>query len=329
MKAWQSPETPGVDALRLVDIEQPAPRANELLVRVQAAALNFSDLLMIDGVYQIRPDRPFTPGQEIAGTVVEAGSETGFARGSRVAGKVPWGGFAEYALLRADMAIRLPDETGFATAAALPVAYTTAVVALVEDAAIRESDTVLIHAAAGGVGLAAVQIAKAYGAKIVAAVTGSRKCDLVRSQGADVVVDYETGDFVKAANEATAGRGVDIVLDTVGGEITRRSLRCLAWKGQLLITGFSSGTIPEIPANRLLLKRAVARGVYWDHDRDPEMVTRCTRSLMEFLRANRIAPVVHDQYELDDLPRALEDLKSGRSTGKLALNTDRKRASGR
>lgn len=329
MKAWRSPETPGIGALRLVDVERPAPEANELLVRVRAAALNFSDLLMIDGVYQIRPDRPFTPGQEIAGTVVEAGSETGFARGSRVAGKAPWGGFAEYALLRADMAIRVPDETGFATAAALPVAYTTAFVALVEDAAVRESDTVLIHAAAGGVGLAAVQIAKAHGAKVVAAATGSRKCDLVRSHGADVVVDYETGDFVAAANEATAGCGADIVLDTVGGEITLRSLRCLAWKGQLLVTGFSSGTIPEIPANRLLLKRAVARGVYWNHDRDPEMVARCTRSLIELLRANRIAPVVHDRYGLNDLPRALEDLKSGRSTGKLALNTDRERPSGR
>lgn len=329
MKAWQSPETPGIGALRFVDIERPAPRAGELLVRVRAAALNFSDLLMIDGIYQIRPDRPFTPGQEIAGTVVEAGSETGFAPGSRVAGKVPWGGFAEYALLRADMAIRLPDETGLATGAALPVAYTTAVVALVEDAAIRESDTVLIHAAAGGVGLAAVQIAKAHGAKVVAAVTGSRKCDLVRSHGADVVVDYQTGDFVADVAEATAGRGADIVLDTVGGEITRRSLRCLAWKGQLLVVGFSSGTIPEIPANRLLLKRAVARGVYWDHDRDPEMVARCTRSLIELVRANRIAPVVHDRYALGELPRALEDLKSGRSTGKLALNADRKIASGR
>ena len=329
MKAWQSPETPGIGALRLVDVERPAPSASEVLVKVRAAALNFSDLLMIDGVYQIRPDRPFTPGQEIAGTVVEAGSETGFGPGCRVAGKVPWGGFAEYAVLRSDMAIRLPDETGFATAAALPVAYTTAFVALVEDAAIRETYTVLIHAAAGGVGLAAVQIANAYGAKIVAAATGSRKCDLVRSQGADVVVDYETGDFAAAANEATAGRGVDVVLDTVGGEITRRSLRCLARKGQLLITGFSSGTIPEIPANRLLLKRAVARGVYWDHDRDPEMVARCTRSLMDLIRADRIAPVVRDHYEPNDLPRALEDLKSGRSTGKLVLNADRKRPSGR
>ena len=319
MKAWQSPEEAGIAALRRVETAIPGPGANEIVVEVGAAALNFSDLLMIDGVYQVRPDRPFTPGQEIAGTVHECGSQARFATGQRVAGKVPWGGFAEYAVLRADMAIAMPNEIELGHAVALPVVYTTALVALVEEAGIRPGDTVLIHAAAGGVGLAAVQIARAYGARVIAAATGAKKCDLVRAHGADIVVDYGAADFVAAVADATGGKGADIVLDSVGGEVTRNSLRCLAWEGQLLIVGFSSGEIPQIPANRLLLRRAVARGIYWDHDRDAEMIARCTRTLIELCLEGRIRPVIDDSYGFDDLPRALEDLKAGRSVGKLVV----------
>ena len=320
MRAWQSPEDKGTAALSVVTAPIPAPGDNELLVRVDAAALNFSDLLMIDGIYQIRPDRPFTPGQEIAGTVVEAGSTSGFAAGARVAGKVLWGGFAEYAILRADMAIVLPDDIGAAAGAALPVVYTTAMVALVEDAKIQSGDTVLIHAAAGGVGLAAVQIAKACGARVIAAATGPEKCALVAANGADVAIDYKADDFAEIVMATTDGKGADIILDSVGGEITAKSLRCIAWQGQLLIVGFSSGEIPKIAANRLLLRRAVARGIYWDHDRDADMVARCTEKLIEFCLDGRIRPVVSDGYGFDDLPLALDDLRAGGSVGKLVLN---------
>ncbi len=305
MQAWQSPTEPGIAALRLVETAIPRPRANEIVVEIDAAALNFSDLLMIDGVYQIRPERPFTPGQEVAGTVSQCGSESGFAPGARVAGKVLWGGFAEFAVLRSDMAIAVPDAIDLGHAVALPVVYTTALVALVEDAGIGDGDTVLIHAAAGGVGLAAVQIAKAYGARVIAAATGPEKCAVVHAQGADVVVDYRTQDFVAAVAAATDGAGADIILDSVGGEVTRKSLRCLAWQGQILIVGFSSGEIAEIPANRLLLRRAVARGIYWDHDRDAEMVARCTATLIELCLDGRIRPVIDDRHGLDELPRAL------------------------
>ncbi len=319
MRAWRSPEETGIAALHVVEAEIPEPRANEIVVEIEAAALNFSDLLMIDGMYQIRPERPFTPGQEIAGTVSTTGADTEIAPGTRVAGKVLWGGFADYAVVRADMAIEIPEEIAAADAVALPVVYTTALVALVEDARMSAGDTVLIHAAAGGVGLAAVQIAKANGARVIAAATGPAKCDRVREQGADVVIDYGSQDFVAAVSEATDGRGADIILDSVGGDVTRRSLRCLAWEGQLLIVGFSSGEIPEIPANRLLLRRAVARGIYWDHDRDGEMVARAAQTLVALCLEGRIRPVVDDRYGFDDLPRALDDLKSGRSMGKLVL----------
>ncbi len=326
MRAWRSPEETGIAALRVVEAEIPEPRANEIVVEVEAAALNFSDLLMIDGMYQIRPERPFTPGQEIAGTVSTTGADTEIAPGTRVAGKVLWGGFADFAVVRADMAIEIPEEIAVADAVALPVVYTTALIALVEDARMGADDTVLIHAAAGGVGLAAVQIAKANGARVIAAATGRAKCDLVRKQGADVVIDYGSQDFVAAVTEATDGRGADIILDSVGGDVTRRSLRCLAWEGQLLIVGFSSGEIPEIPANRLLLRRAVARGIYWDHDRDGEMVARAAQTLVALCLEGRIRPVVDDRYGFDDLPRALDDLKSGRSMGKLVLGIGKGRA---
>ena len=320
MRLWQSPEETGIAALRQVSAAIPDPGDNELLVRVEAAALNFSDLLMIDGMYQIRPDRPFTPGQEIAGTVVVAGSASGFVPDARVAGKVLWGGFAEYAIVRADMAIPLPDSIGAAAGAALPVVYTTAMVALVEDANIKPGDTVLIHAAAGGVGLAAVQIAKACGARVIAAATGPEKRALVAANGADVAIDYKAEDFAEVVMAATDGKGADIILDSVGGEITAKSLRCIAWQGQLLIIGFSSGEIPKIAANRLLLRRATARGIYWDHDRDPEMVSRCTEKLIALCLDRSIKPVVSDGYGFEDLPRALEDLRASGTVGKLILN---------
>ena len=319
MQAWQSPEQTGTDALSLIEVDIPVPANNEVLVRVEAAALNFSDLLMIDGAYQIRPNRPFTPGQEIAGTVVSAGSEAGLSEGARVAGKVLWGGFADYAIMRADMAIPLPDDISAATGVALPVVYTTAMVALLEDAGMQAGDSVLIHAAAGGVGLAAVQIAKAHSAQVFAVARGPEKCALVSEHGADIAIDYISQDFAEIVMDETGGDGADIILDSVGGDITKNSLRCIAWQGQLLIVGFSSGEIPRIAANRLLLRRAVARGIYWDHDRDREMVTRCANALVDMCLDGLINPVVNVDYGFRDLPRALDDLRAGATVGKIVL----------
>ena len=319
MRAWLSPEETGIAALSLVQAAVPVPAGNEILVRVEAAALNFSDLLMIDGMYQIRPDRPFTPGQEIAGTVAAAGRDAGLAVGTRVAGKVLWGGFAEYSVMRADMAIPLPKDLSSAIGVALPVVYTTAMVALLEEAGMQAGDTILIHAAAGGVGLAAVQIAKAHGARVFAVAGGPEKCALVTEHGADVAIDYKTQDFAAIIMEETGGDGADIVLDSVGGETTKNSLRCIAWQGQLLIVGFSSGEIPRIAANRLLLRRAVAKGVYWDHDRDGETVARCTATLIDMCADGLIKPVVNTDYGMADLPRALEDLRAGDTVGKMVL----------
>ena len=182
MLSWQSADDLGIDGLQQVELLKPKPGAGELLVKVEAAALNFSDILMLSGTYQIKPPRPFTPGQEIAGTVVEAGDGASFDVGKRIASKVIWGGFAEYAIVRNDMAIAVPEAIPFAAAVALPIVYTTAMVALTQTAHLQSGDSVLIHAAAGGVGLAAVQIARHLGAKVIATVGSEEKCRIAKEQ---------------------------------------------------------------------------------------------------------------------------------------------------
>ncbi len=324
MRAWMSGDEPGIDLLRIRQAPVPSPGEDELLVRVEAAALNFSDLLMIDGVYQIRPPRPFVPGQEIAGTIIEAGPRAGMAAGARIASKVLWGGFADYAIVRADMAMPRPKGFDAPRAAALPVVYPTAIVALTECTRVEPGETVLVHAAAGGVGLASVQIAKALGAVVIATAGSDEKCEIAMANGADQAINYNKADWVAAVRAATGGEGADVIVDPVGGEITEQSLRCIAWEGRLLIVGFSSGTIPSIAANRLLLRRASAIGVYWSHDRDRAMMRRVTDRLATLCAEDRIEPVIGATYAFEDLPRALEALRDRGSVGKLVLDLDRR-----
>lgn len=317
-QAWISGE-PGLANLRLGDIAPPAPGKGQILVGVRAAALNFSDLLMIDDKYQVRPPRPFTPGQEIAGVVAAAGEGTRFRIGDRVAGKVDWGGFATHAILRDDMAIPLAAATSFAEGAALPVVYTTAYVALSECTKLAEGETVLVHAAAGGVGLAAVQIASARGARVIAAAGSGEKRDLAIANGASASIDPAESNWSAGIKELTGGRGVDVVVDPVGGDVTAESLRAIAMDGRLLIVGFAGGEIPKIPANRLLLKRAAAIGVYWNHDADGEMLARVTKAMAADLASGAIRPVVDRRKGLEALPQALADLGARRTVGKVII----------
>jgi NADPH:quinone reductase len=319
MRAWQCGTTPGRGDLGLVDVAVPEPGPNELLVKVGAAALNYADILMIDDRYQIRPPRPFIPGQEVAGHVVKAGADTRTAPDSLVASKVIWGGFADYAIVRDDMAIPVPDGFGLAEVSALPVVYVTAMVALTESTAVKAGETVLIHAAAGGVGLAALQIARTLGARVIATAGGKEKVEFCRAQGADVALDYKDSGWPEALRAATQGKGVDVVVDSVGGEVTIQSMKALARDGRLLIVGFSSGNIAAIPANRLLLRRASAIGVYWNHDHDGPMLARVTERLTRLCASGQVRPVVKADYRLEDLPRALDDLAGRRSIGKLVL----------
>jgi NADPH2:quinone reductase len=320
MRAWRS-NAKGLAGLELAEVPCPEPKAGELLVRVEAAALNYADLLMLDDRYQVRPERPFIAGQELAGTVVGAGPGTAFAKGERIASKVVCGGFADYAIVRADMAMRIPSGFALEAAAALPVAYTTALVALAESTTMSPGEIVLVLAAAGGTGLAMVEVAKHLGAFVVAAAGGADKCALAQSHGADIAVDYRRGSLVDQVRAVTIGRGVNVVVDTVGGDATMDALRLLAWGGRLLVVGFSSGQIPQIPANRLMLRRLSAIGVYWDNVHDRDMLARTTERISALLASGAIRPHVGSVFPFDELPQALAALGDRGTTGKVILKT--------
>jgi NADPH:quinone reductase len=322
MRAWRSTTT-GIGGLELVDVPRPVPGRAEALVRVEAAALNFSDLLMIDDRYQIRPQRPFVPGQEIVGTVVATGSDTDFAVGERVASKVTVGGLAEFATVRSDMGMRAPAALSAEAAAALPVVYTTAMVALTECTTVKPGETVLVLAAAGGVGLAAVEIARHLGARVIAAAGGAEKCALARAHGALEAVDYRLEGWAEAVKALIDGRGVDVIVDPVGGAHCKAALRLMDWDARLLLVGFSSGEVPQIPANRLLLRRARAIGVYWDHDRDGPLLARVAARLAELATIGAIRPHVGAVYAFEDLPSALAALAARETVGKVVLRVAR------
>jgi len=319
MLAWQSKEDLGIRGLVQVELPKPIPKCGELLIKVDVAALNFSDLLMINNTYQVKPPRPFTPGQEVAGTVVGIGEGTGITVGQRIASKVMFGGFAEYVIVRADMAILIPDAMPLSSAVALPVVYTTAVVALTKMVQVQKKDVVLIHAAAGGLGLAAVQLARHLGARVFATAGSKDKCQIAEKSGAELAVSYRNPNWQSEIMTSTEGHGVDIVFDSVGGEVTKESIKCLAWQGRLLIVGFSSGNLPNLPAHLLLLKNASAIGVYWSHEHNSKMLADIGRQLVQHFETGIIQPIIHNPYGFSDLPQALQDLQDRASVGKLVI----------
>ena len=322
MLAWQSKEDLGIRGLVQVELPKPIPKCGELLIKVDVAALNFSDLLMINNTYQVKPPRPFTPGQEVAGTVVGIGEGTGITVGQRIASKVMFGGFAEYVIVRADMAILIPDAMPLSSAVALPVVYTTAVVALTKMVQVQKKDVVLIHAAAGGLGLAAVQLARHLGARVFATAGSKDKCQIAEESGAELAISYRNPNWRSEFMTATEGHGVDIVFDSVGGEVTKESIKCLAWQGRLLIVGFSSGNLPNLPAHLLLLKNASAIGVYWSHEHNSKMLADIGRQLVQHFETGIIQPIIHNPYGFSDLPQALQDLQDRASVGKLVMRFD-------
>lgn len=318
MKAWLVDQPTGIAAIQRLEVPRPVPQAGEVLVQVTAAALNFSDLLMLKGQYQVKPPPPFSPGQEIAGRVVEAPPGSTLRVGERIASKVEWGGFADYAAVRETMAIRLPEGLDDAAAATLPVVWPTAWIALHERARLQPGETVLVHAAAGGVGLACLQLVRAAGARSIALVGNRSKFEACRAAGADEVVSMEDPwtDIVREHG------GADVVVDTVGGDATLQSLRCIARNGRLLLVGFSSGQIPQIPANRLLLKNLSALGVYWSHDWSLAQVQRAVDALLELHARGAIRIAPGRSYPFAELPLALRDLAARGTVGKSVLLAD-------
>lgn len=316
MKAWQVASYGGVDALAPAELPIPAPGPGEVLVRVHAAALNFSDLLMMRDAYQVRPPLPFVPGQEVAGFVV--GPEGSRWSGRRVATKVLWGGFAELAVAHESMLIDLPDGLSFDAGATLPVVWPTAWIALHDRARLAAGESLLVHAGASGVGLAAIELGKEAGARIAATAGSPDKLALAREAGAETVFDYRDEDWPDAAR-AFARDGFDVVLDPVGGEVTDASVRLLAWGGRLLVVGFASGEIPSIRANRLLLRNAAAIGVYWSHERDAPLIGRAVGEVLRLHAAARVRIAAQRVYPFAELPRALAEFAGRQAAGKSVI----------
>jgi NADPH:quinone reductase len=289
---------------------------------VRTAGLNFADSLIIKGQYQERPPLPFVPGMEIAGTIEACGAAVaGFAPGERVLATLAHGGFAEAAVMAVDNVVRLPDEVDDVAAASLPVAYGTAYGALCWSGRLQAGETLMVHGAGGGVGLAAVECGHVLGAVVIATARGSAHLDAARAHGADHLIDTAREDVRERALALTGGRGVDVVFDPIGGDLFTASLRAIAWEGRVLVIGFASGEIPQIPANRLLLKNAGAIGFYWGSYRkhDPGRVRACLDQLLRWCAEGRIRPHASDVLPLANAREALELLLARKSTGKVVL----------
>ena len=308
--------------LRVADVADPTLLPGSLLIEVRAAGCNFSDLLIVQGKYQVKPAFPFTPGAELAGVVRAVAEDVdGFAAGDRVLASAGTGGFAELACVPASAACRLPDAMSFDVGASLPIIYSTSYAALVDRANVQPGEDLLIHAAAGGVGIAAVQIGVGLGARVIATAGGPEKLALARAHGASEGVDYRKEDFVARVLDITDGKGADVIYDSVGGDTFDRSLKCIAWNGRLLVIGFASGRIPEVKANRILLKNIAVTGLHWSAyaEKQPGRVIEILEELFALYAAGKIEPVIYGRYELDDLPVALGELGGRKTHGKLVV----------
>jgi NADPH2:quinone reductase len=308
--------------LRVSEIAEPETSEGTLKVEVRAAGCNFFDILMVQGEYQVKPPFPFVPGGEISGVVREVGSGVeGFEVGDRILASAWLGGFAETAVVPASGAYPMPDAMSFTEGAAFPIVYPTSYAGLVLRANLQAGEDLLVHAAAGGVGIAAVQIGKALGARVIATAGGADKLAIARESGADDVVDYREEDFVARVMELTGDKGADVIYDSVGGDVFDRSLKCIAWNGRLLVIGFASGRIPEVRVNRILLKNIGVIGLHWGPhaSKEPATVTQTFERLFELYRKEKIKPVIFKTYALDDLPLALGELASRKTYGKLIV----------
>jgi NADPH2:quinone reductase len=314
---WQEPKE-----LVAREVPNPVPRAGEVVLDVEAAGCNFFDILLVQGKYQMKPPFPFVPGAEVAGVVRELGAGVeGVKLGERVFAGLSLGAFAERVALPASALHRMPDAMSFPEGAAFPVVYPTSYAALVLRANLRAGETLLVHAAAGGVGVAAVQIGKALGARVIATAGGAEKLEVARRVGADVVVDYSRGDWVETVKRATNGRGADVIYDPVGGEIFDGSLKCIAWNGRLLVIGFAGGVIPEVKANRILLKNISVIGLHWGAyaQHEPERIPEVFAGLAKLYEAGQVRPVIFGTYSLDEVPQALEALAGRATFGKVII----------
>ena len=321
MKAWRVHDWCEPEQMSFEEIPTPEPGAGEIRIKNHAAALNFFDILMVQGKYQTKPPRPFTPGSEVAG-IVEAVGEgvTGFAIGDRVQAMATSGGYAECSIAPAAKSFRIPDSMSFAEAAAMIVIYQTSYFALTHRTQVKPGEWLLVHAAAGGVGLSATQIGKALGARVIATAGSEEKLQFCLSQGAERALNYRDAAWVEQVKQITK-RGADIVYDPVGGEVFDLSTKCIAPEGRLLVIGFAGGTIPSIAANRVLLKNMSVTGVYWGGylEHHPEYMAEAEAALFKMYEAGQIKPIVSASFPLAEAVAAMNALATRKTVAKVVL----------
>ncbi|POG02145.1 NADPH:quinone oxidoreductase [Pseudomonas putida] len=308
--------------LVLEDVASPVPKKNEILLDVQAAGVNFPDTLIIEGKYQFQPPLPFSPGGEAAGVVAAVGERAGtFKVGDRVMALTGWGAFAEQVAVPFYNVMPIPEHMDFATAAAFGMTYGTSMHALKQRGQLQPGETLLVLGASGGVGLAAVEIGKAMGARVIAAASSAEKLAVAKAAGADELIDYSQASLKEEIKRLTGGQGVDVIYDPVGGELFDQAVRGLAWQGRLLVVGFASGTIAQMAANLVLLKGAAVLGVFWGAfaQRQPEDNAANFRQLFAWHAEGKLKPLVSKTYPLAEAGAAIEQLGQRKAVGKLVV----------
>lgn len=322
MKAVLCKTLDGPDSLVLEDIAEPVAGPGEVVIRVKAAALNFFDTLITRGKYQKKPDLPFSPSGEVSGVVEALGEGViGLEPGQRVAAYLSWGGAREKVVAPAEAVIPVPDNVPDDVAAGVSVTYGTAIHGLKDRGRINANDWVAVTGASGGAGLAAIEIAKLLGARVIAVASSAEKLEICREHGADVLVNYADGDLKEKLKAVTDGNGVDVVYDCVGGEYAEPAVRALAWGGRFLVVGFAAGSIPKLPLNLLLVKGAEAVGVFWGESvkRDPLGHRDNMTAVLNWVSEGKLVPHIHATYPLAEAAKAIGVLDRREAIGKVVL----------
>ncbi|WP_440467945.1 NADPH:quinone oxidoreductase family protein [Pseudomonas sp. YH-1] len=310
------------ETLVLEEVASPEPKKNEVLLQVHAAGVNFPDTLIIEGKYQFKPPFPFSPGGEAAGVVGAVGEKVSHVKpGDRVMALTGWGSFAEEVAVPGYSVMPIPDGMDFASAAAFGMTYGTSMHALKQRANLQPGETLLVLGASGGVGLAAVEIGKAMGAKVIAAASSEAKLEVAKAAGADVLINYSEGSLKDKLKEITGGQGVDVIYDPVGGDLFEEAFRSIAWNGRMLVVGFASGTIPSLPANLTLLKGASLVGVFWGSfaQRQPQDNAANFQQLFAWFAEGKIKPLVSQTYPLEQAADAINHLGQRKAVGKVVV----------
>jgi len=326
VKAWVVRELGGPESLRLEELDPGQPAEGLVRINVRAAAINFPDALMVAGLYQVKPELPFVPGVEVSGEVVSAPSASGLKPGDRVMALVDntgltRGGYAQVADSAPGSVTRIPDTMAFEEAAGFTLIFQTGWFGLHRRANLQAGETLLVHAGAGGVGSAAIQLGKAAGAIVIATAGSDAKVEVCRQLGADHALNYKTQDFVEEVKKITGGRGANVVFDPIGGDVYDRSTKCIAFEGRIVIVGFTSGRIPQAATNHVLIKNYSVVGLHWGlyTRRAPQLIAPAMKTLLDLCEAGKIKTYIGTRLPLSQAPRALATVAEGKSMGKVIL----------